>query len=33
MVRWSHEQGMLPRRVAPEELFVPSTLEALPHYV
>jgi 4,5-dihydroxyphthalate decarboxylase len=33
MIRWSHEQGMIPRRFAPEELFVPSTLEALPHYV
>jgi 4,5-dihydroxyphthalate decarboxylase len=33
MIRWSNEQGMISRRFAPEELFVPSTLEALPHYV
>jgi 4,5-dihydroxyphthalate decarboxylase len=33
MIRWSHEQGLASSRVAPESLFVPSTLEALPHYV
>jgi len=33
MIRWAHEQGMIPRRFPPEELFAPSTIEALPHYV
>jgi len=33
MIRWSHEQGMIARRFAPEELFAPSTLADLPHYV
>ena len=27
MTRWSHEQGLTPRRLAPEDLFVKSTLE------
>jgi 4,5-dihydroxyphthalate decarboxylase len=27
MARWSHEQGLAPRRIAVEELFAPSTLE------
>jgi 4,5-dihydroxyphthalate decarboxylase len=33
MIRWSHEQGMIRRRFDPEELFHPSTLTDLPHYV
>jgi 4,5-dihydroxyphthalate decarboxylase len=33
MIRWSHEQGMISRRFPPEELFAPSTLDALPTYV
>jgi 4,5-dihydroxyphthalate decarboxylase len=33
LVRWSHEQGMIGRRFAPEELFAATTLERLPTYV
>lgn len=33
MIRWSHEQGMIARRFAPEDLFWPSTLTDIPHYV
>ena len=32
MIRFSHEQGMISRRMRPEELFVPSTLGELPSY-
>jgi hypothetical protein len=32
-ILWAHEQGMIPRRFPAEELFAPSTIEALPHYV
>lgn len=33
LIRYAHEQGFVPEPVPPEELFVPSTLEALPSYV
>jgi 4,5-dihydroxyphthalate decarboxylase len=33
MIRWSHEQGMIDRVFPAEEMFVPSTLDELPHYV
>jgi 4,5-dihydroxyphthalate decarboxylase len=33
MIRWSFEQGMTDRVFAAEELFVPATLDELPHYV
>ena len=33
MIRYSHEQGMIGRMFAPEDLFVRSTLETLPTYV
>ena len=33
LIRYAHEQGFVPERLAPEELFVPSSLEALPTYV
>jgi 4,5-dihydroxyphthalate decarboxylase len=33
MVRHAHEQGLIGHRFPPEELFVPSTLAALPQYV
>lgn len=33
MIRWSHEQGMIIRPFAPEDLFWPSTLDDIPHYV
>jgi ABC-type nitrate/sulfonate/bicarbonate transport systems, periplasmic components len=32
MIRFSHEQGMISRRMRPEALFVPSTLGELPSY-
>ncbi len=32
MIRFSHEQGMISRRMEPEELFVPSSLGELPQY-
>lgn len=32
MIKFSHEQGMISRRMRPEELFVPSTLGELPSY-
>jgi hypothetical protein len=27
MTRWSYEQGLTPRQLAPDDLFVKSTLE------
>jgi 4,5-dihydroxyphthalate decarboxylase len=33
MIRWSHEQGMIPNTFKAEELFVPASLDELPHYV
>ncbi|MSP57113.1 MAG: ABC transporter substrate-binding protein [Myxococcales bacterium] len=33
MIRWSHEQGMIADRFEPEDLFHPSVLADLPHYV
>ncbi len=33
MIRWSHEQGMIPNTFNAEELFVPASLDELPHYV
>lgn len=33
MIRWSYEQGMIGLRFPPEDLFWPSTLTGLPHYV
>lgn len=32
MIRWSYEQGMISRRLPPEELFARATLEPLPRY-
>lgn len=32
MIRWSREQGIIRTEFAPEELFVPSTLDELPGY-
>jgi hypothetical protein len=32
MIRFSHEQGMIGRRMRPKELFAPSTLGELPWY-
>lgn len=33
MIRWSHEQGMIPEIFPAESLFVPAALDELPHYV
>jgi 4,5-dihydroxyphthalate decarboxylase len=33
VIRYGHEQGMLPSLIAPAELFAPSTVEELPSYV
>jgi 4,5-dihydroxyphthalate decarboxylase len=33
MIRWAHEQGLISRRLEPEDLFAPSTLEPPPRYV
>jgi 4,5-dihydroxyphthalate decarboxylase len=33
MIRWSCEQGMIDHIFPAEEMFVPSTLDELPHYV
>ena len=33
MIRWSHEQGMIERPFAPEDLFVSATLDEVPAYV
>lgn len=33
LIRYAREQGLVPERIAPEELFAPSTVDELPAYV